>query len=1553
MKKIHLLYRTVSVLLLVISFVVFKLSPYMYYGVFLDVFIPIALIVLSVYELILIQDRRLNLSKILQLMMLFTLLFSSFQHIQKHFFYIGISDVADSTFLIGEFIIMVLILIFDNEESVKITPERMILFCVAVTLVFVFDFWTDFQINLNHSSGVLIIVSKELEVFAFTALFVFSLYRGFKHKGKNYILERGLISAMLLSAVLMLYSPIFENNLDIKNLLFFMKWIAYLLIIDLVLSNLKKDLRLANESYMLDYFKAFMKNINAFILVQKNENGQYVIKNLNSKAQRLLQLKREGIENFVFEDFIHMDTQIASELNEAGTYLLLDQSVKRVDQSVFYADIQIQTIVKYEIMFSIVDIRDITKRKEIFKNIAIRESVFSNAVEAIMIVDDHGLIIDVNPSFEKTYGYTRFECIGNRPNFIKSGILDPKFYDQMQFEIQNKGYYQGEFINRTKSGELVTIRQSISRLYLEETNEIYYVSIATDISEKKRADETIFDLAYKDNVSKIFNRMYLLQNEHLYSYQVAMLVTITDYKLLMGYFDKEFLDLLMSIIVRKLESLVEEGNLFQWSENQIVILIRTAKTTQSDFKKNTIDPLYQELIKNVTVQSHQIHPDITVTWIRSKVTNQDMQKDLHYLDATLTYAIKKKVKLLEYSEALEGEFERTKQIEILLKDAILNNELFVLYQPIVDIHENCIKGFEALVRWQSPTLGIVHPAEFIGIAEGNQAILNVGFFVANKAIKLLSEIQEAMPDVFMAINVSVVQLMNQHFFEQINNLLNRHNISPNQVSIEITESQDFYNLFNVHSNLTQFREAGYLISIDDFGTGFSSLSRINNINPNYIKMDKAFFDDIGTSIQSTLLTNGIIAFTDQIGLNVIAEGIETVEQLIYLKNKNIRYIQGFLFSYPISDIQVKALTESPLEIESLFSEEFNEDLKLLQKFDNNIVNDHMKLKDLSFIEFDDTLKILSCSRSFMELVGYDFEQIVNQPITKFFTLNDRDEWEDLFTRTTHAFMCHVETSLGKEISVMVNSRVEFDEACDDVKIYCLLKDLSDQANVIQQFLLEQESFIKFFEYSPLPSIVWEEDFKIIVANEQAYDFFKSPEKTKESLDLKNVLNEDTFKDFSYYYNRLFAGYAQEFMISVVDDNDILRETLWHSAPLFDNNGEVKQVLTIIQDLTELNRQTEISRILSDAADLSDRLIIYTNDVYEILYANQKTIELFGLLEYGYNVYSLREMDIKLIDQKSASIDMDSLGHESWSGIAQLKDINGNIRIYDALRDGSYYNDPKLVKGYLFTFKDKQEDFKDHQEVEQLRRALQEQDRLVSVGKLIAGIAHEINNPLSYLLSNTQFLLETEELLEKALGSDSDLFEDLKDVFNSYREGLNVIRTIVSDLKSYSRKEDETEKLDCDINALISQTLRIAHNEIKYTSLAKLNLDEQLPFVKGNDSKLQQVFLNLIINANHAIVARYENGMGEICIETRSTDSEVICTIEDNGIGMNDEVKAHIFEAFYTTKEKGIGTGLGLSVSKEIVEEFHKGELSVESTVGVGTKFTIKLPIAKLDSTETL
>lgn len=1539
MKKMHYIFRVASVFLLLASLAVFKVRPESHYDFLLDLYIPLSIVALSVYELILIQERRLGLAKIIQLFMLMTLLFTSIYHIQKHFL-----DLGNSTLLIGEFIIITLILIFDNEDFTRIKARGLLYFCASVIMIISLDFLISYQMSSEQLSQSMLMLGRYLELILFIGFFILLIVRGFMVKGLQFIANRGIILAILFSAVLMSYLPINVSRMALENISIFMKWFAYLLLTDLIISNLKSDMQVADEMYMTDYFEAFQKNVNAFMLIQKNANAQYVIKALNSKAEMVLQLKSQGAQSFTFDDFFELDLDFNKSLSETGTHMLLDKQVNRLDRTSFYADIQVQTIHRFDLRFSIVDIRDITKRKEILKKIAIRESVFSNAVEAIMIVDENDKIVDVNPSFEKIYQFNRFECIGSKPSLIKSGMMSDAFYKKMQSEIEEKGFFQGEFINRTQSGEIVTLNQSITKLFLEETDECYYVSIASDISEKKKSESMIFDLAFKDSVSKIYNRTFLLQNKHSYTYQVAALITITDYKLLIGYFDKEFLDILMSAMVRRLETLVNHGNLFQWSENQILVLIRDRDEASTDHFKQVIANLFDEMTQNILIVNQKIHPEITITWIQAKEGQEDMQDDLHYLEATLTHALKQGIKVLEYSQKLEAEFERAKQIEILLKDAILKNELFVLYQPIIDIQENVVRGFEALVRWQSPSLGIIHPLEFITVAESNQTILSLGLYVANKAFELMQEIQSDFPGMIMAINVSVVQLMDHHFFEQIHNLTKRYGLLPQQIALEITESQNLYDIFNVTQNLANFRDHGYLISIDDFGTGFSSLSRINEINPDFIKIDKAFFDTIETSVQSTLLTNGIIAFTDQIGLNVIAEGIETVEQLIYLKNQNVRYIQGFIFSYPISDSQVRQMIEIPMDIEGVFSEEVNEDLKLLKKLDDSIMNEHIQLKDLSYVEFDESLKIISCSRSFMELIGYEFESIINETIDFFFVEEDYEIWKDLFNKPAHAFMTTSVTSLGKEIRVMVNSKMEFDENLGGIKVYCIIKNLSDQANVIQQFLLEQESFIKFFEFSPLPSIVWEGDFNIVVSNEQAMQFFKNPESKMDKLNLKKVLSEDAFKEFSYYYNRLFAGYAQEFTMSIVDNDDNFHETFWHNAPLFDDNGEVKQVLTIIQDLTELNRQTEISRILSNAADLSDRLIIYTNEVNEILFANRKTIEMFELSEYGFNIYSMDDLDIKLIDKNSASVKIEALGYEPWSGVAQIKDKNGNIRVYDALRDGSYYKDAKLIKGYLFTFKDRHDDFKDQQEIDILKRALLEQDRLVSMGKLVAGIAHEINNPLSYLLSNTQFLIESEDELKKALPSGSDLMEDLVDVFGSFNEGLNTIKTIVSDLKTYSRKDDEGQKTDCDINSIIQQTLRIAHNEIKYTSIVNLDLENDLPHIMANSSKLQQVFLNLIINANHAIIAQYQNGMGEITIRTLSEMDGVICTIEDNGVGMPEEVLEHIFEAFYTTKDKGIGTGLGLSVSKEIIEEYHKGKIWAESTLGFGTKFSIKLPL---------
>lgn len=266
----------------------------------------------------------------------------------------------------------------------------------------------------------------------------------------------------------------------------------------------------------------------------------------------------------------------------------------------------------------------------------------------------------------------------------------------------------------------------------------------------------------------------------------------------------------------------------------------------------------------------------------------------------------------------------------------------------------------------------------------------------------------------------------------------------------------------------------------------------------------------------------------------------------------------------------------------------------------------------------------------------------------------------------------------------------------------------------------------------------------------------------------------------------------------------------------------------------------------------------------------------------------------------------------------------------------------------------------HEKLKQAQSQLVQSEKMASLGQLAAGVAHEINNPIGFVMSNigtlndysdalSQYVAMTKDIIASSnhesvsevnkLDKEQDfdfIVEDIKEIMSDCADGLRRVKDIVSNLKSFARS-DEEDTAEFDINECIENTLKVVWNELKYKVTLHKDYQDDLPLVKGHEGQVGQVVMNMLVNAAQAI-----EDHGEIFVTTLETDKSIQIQVQDTGKGMSDEVKAKIFDPFYTTKGVNEGTGLGLSISYGIIES-HGGEIRVESEEGVGTLFKISLP----------
>ncbi|MCL6459246.1 MAG: EAL domain-containing protein, partial [Gorillibacterium sp.] len=481
-------------------------------------------------------------------------------------------------------------------------------------------------------------------------------------------------------------------------------------------------------------------------------------------------------------------------------------------------------------------------------------------------------------------------------------------------------HYQCEYRLRMSSGEYRWFLGRGKALYNDKGEITRFAGTNTDINDSKENQEKLRYLAYYDSLSKLPNRLSLLETMETFLVQsdgkaALIFVDMDNFKYINDTLGHKFGDSLIYETSKRLVSIVgEKGMVCRLGGDEFVIFLPDIKEQKHAVQlvKFILDQFKEPFIVNES----QLHVTVSIgiSYYPEDGTNAE---DLLKSADVAMYKSKEqgKASYTIYRKSMQTAFNDRMSIEKLMRNALKGQEFLLHYQPQVDLKTNRITGFEALLRWESRELGMMPPYSFIKIAEDSRMIIPIGEWVLQTACAFLAKLHRSgYSNCRMAVNISVIQLVQDDFVPMIMRTLDRERIAPEFLELEITESIFMVSFESIVAKLEILRFRGVRIALDDFGTGYSSLSYLKLLPITVLKIDKVFIDSIPDISQNRALTDTIIALGHQLNLEVVAEGIESEEQLNYLKGVGCDKVQGFYYSRPVPEREAMQLLarEEPL-----------------------------------------------------------------------------------------------------------------------------------------------------------------------------------------------------------------------------------------------------------------------------------------------------------------------------------------------------------------------------------------------------------------------------------------------------------------------------------------------------------------------------------------------------------------------------------------------------------------------------------------------------------------
>jgi diguanylate cyclase (GGDEF)-like protein/PAS domain S-box-containing protein len=540
-------------------------------------------------------------------------------------------------------------------------------------------------------------------------------------------------------------------------------------------------------------------------------------------------------------------------------------------------------------------------------------AVFESTREGVVITDLAPRILGVNRAYTEITGYQEQEVLGRNPGLLKSGRQDQMFYQAMWQSIRETGHWQGEIWNRRKNGEIYPQLLTISTVRDGDGSPAHYVGVMTDISQLKRSEERLERLAHYDPLTQLPNRLLLLSRlEHVleraerYRRQAAVLfVDLDNFKVINDSLGHPAGDALLSALARRLRGrLRDEDTLGRLGGDEFLVVLEDLERVEDAatvaevllrlLEESFVLPAGEEVYAGASI-GISLYPDDGKT-VTELIKNADIAMYQAKEQGRNTYRF--------YTAGLAAAANQRLGLEARLRRALANGEFVLYYQPQIDMNTNGMIGCEALLRWQSPEDGLVPPDRFIPLAEETGLILPLGEWVLRDACaQLKAWLDAGFPPLVLAVNLSARQMRQADWVDRVAAILQETGLPPDFLKLELTESMLMEQGDQAVARLQALKDLNLKLSIDDFGTGYSSLAYLKRFPIDELKIDRSFVRDIPEDSNDMEIAAAIIAMARNLKLRVVAEGVETEEQLDFLRRQGCSAWQGYLFGRPVPAVE--------------------------------------------------------------------------------------------------------------------------------------------------------------------------------------------------------------------------------------------------------------------------------------------------------------------------------------------------------------------------------------------------------------------------------------------------------------------------------------------------------------------------------------------------------------------------------------------------------------------------------------------------------------------------